>query len=150
MKAAFAATLLAAVVNAQATTTKNDCLMGEGGEMTSTCTSLFYKLCRKFNIEQQNTCNIYTGTNTSLEWLTSDITVQYWEYEQLTDGCTLKDPAPKQYTSETQIFLGVGICNYKFQISNNSAEIAREITVLTDNAATLASTALATMAYLLF
>ena len=85
-----------------------------------------------------------------MEWLTSEVKVLHWEYEQLEEGCAQRDPAPEENQTDFEVVMGAGTCAIKYQIINES-DIEREITVLTNNAVTLASTAvLAAAATLLF
>eukprot|EP00351_Strombidinopsis_sp_SopsisLIS2011_P004774 CAMPEP_0116870236 /NCGR_PEP_ID=MMETSP0463-20121206/99_1 /TAXON_ID=181622 /ORGANISM="Strombidinopsis sp, Strain SopsisLIS2011" /LENGTH=49 /DNA_ID=CAMNT_0004506481 /DNA_START=192 /DNA_END=341 /DNA_ORIENTATION=+ len=49
-----------------------------------------------------------------MEWLTSSVTVLYWEYEQLEDGCAMKDPAPTEIITEQEVVMGAGICAIKY------------------------------------
>uniref|UniRef100_A0A7S3SZF8 Uncharacterized protein n=1 Tax=Strombidinopsis acuminata TaxID=141414 RepID=A0A7S3SZF8_9SPIT len=126
-------------------------MANEGATMTDTCTNLYYKLCRHWTMEPENTCNLFTySPASSMEWLTSEVKVLFWEYEQLEDGCAQKDPAPQELLTGVEVRMSAGICAIKYQIINES-EIAREISVMTNSAATLASTAvLAAAAALLF
>ena len=76
----------------------------------------------------------------TMEWLTSTVTVLYWEYEQLEDGCAMKDPAPVEINTETEVIMKAGICAIKYQVINTS-DIVREITVLSNNAIVMGTSA---------
>ena len=76
----FAATLavLFASANGIATTT-NDCLNEEGAVLASSCRSLWYRSCEHYVVNRDDTCNIETYGDASLNWFSSDLEVQMWQ-----------------------------------------------------------------------
>ncbi len=68
-----------AVVEAQRTTT-NNCLLEEGAIEVEECSDLFYKICNKYKVDADDTCNIVTYGNASIEWFANDVSVIYWPY----------------------------------------------------------------------
>lgn len=73
------ATLAFAIAHAQQTT-DNDCFEEEGATYQEGCRDLFYKMCDKFFINIDDSCNVITYGNAAVSWFSKDITVKYWEY----------------------------------------------------------------------
>lgn len=72
---------LAATASAQQTT-DNNCFEDEGAVYQEGCSDLFYKMCDKFMINIEDSCNVETFGNAKIDWFSKDITVKYWEYTE--------------------------------------------------------------------
>ncbi len=70
-----------ALVQAQQTT-DNDCFEEEGASYVEGCRDLFYKMCDKFTINVDNSCNVVTYGNAAVSWFSKDITVKYWDFTE--------------------------------------------------------------------
>lgn len=79
MKISFAigCFLFGTLANAQRVT-ENDCFEEEDAEFISSCNSLFFGLCDKFNITPTGTCNVITFGNAQIEWFSQDLSANYW------------------------------------------------------------------------
>ena len=72
---------LAAVASAQTVReTFQECYAGQGGYQIKDCRDIFYYSCAEYEVYADERCNIYTFSDSRLQWTTSDLSVFYWEY----------------------------------------------------------------------
>lgn len=82
-KMKFIAALAALATFAQAQrVTDNDCFAEEGAVYEEDCNNLFYKLCNKFKIDMDDSCNVITYGDAAVEWYSGSIDVKYWGYSE--------------------------------------------------------------------
>jgi len=79
------------LIEASVKDTVNDCLfldntnegamrkLNEDGT-PSTCWGMYFNLCDSLYVQPTKSCQIMTYGNSSLEWLSSTISVNYWPY----------------------------------------------------------------------
>ena len=79
----FIAALASLAIFAEAQrVTENDCFADEGAVWQTDCKNLFYKICDKFQITNESSCNVITFGDAAIEWFSRDISVKYWDYSE--------------------------------------------------------------------
>ncbi len=170
----FASVLVGLFVSANGfATTTNDCFNEEGATLGSSCTSLWYSSCRHLTVHKDDTCNVETHGDASMNWYSSDIQVSYWTLtwqdapENLSqDGsvpenqwslmesnqaCLPESISSEEFVSGTKLLARGASCGFKFQIINLSSTGDFDLTVLTSGSQALfASLTLAATAFALF
>ena len=162
MKASFLIALAAATVNAESiSTTSQECWKGEGGLYFEPCNDVYFFTCDVYHILPGESCNVFTFSDSRMEWFSQRVSAVYWTYMESTEakgeedprdpfsvGCEILTPQPTPYSSATKINYQGGICGFKFQVSNSDANTDYEFTVLRDGASTLLASAAAALAVL--
>jgi hypothetical protein len=148
MKSAFAIASVLATVNAQTiVTTSNECWKGQGGDFTGNCDSVYYHTCDNYEIRDK--CNVFTFSDSRLEWKGAAISVHYWSYylssgsDQDTeinsghfDGgvCYPLDSVPTAYENGIVMNHTGGMCGFKYLVTNSDPNgFAQFIKVMKDN-----------------
>ena len=157
MKAAFSLAVSAACVSAQTIfTTNNECWKGEGGRYVGSCRDVFYLTCDEYEVAANTACNVFTFSDSRVEWNTSQISVVYWAYNQnqpwdkslgKTSGddfggsgrCYGVEDVPQSYDKGEPLNYTEGMCGFKYQITNANEDWPNDFTVMKDGAASLLS-----------
>ena len=114
-----------------------------------------------------SSCNVFTFSDSRLEWKSSNVSVHYWSYylsqtaamdsiitaDQYEDGtCYAIDDVPKAYENGIVMNYTDGMCGFKYLVANNNPDgYQAYFKVMKDNAQTLlAGAAVALTAILSF
>ena len=167
MKAAILA-LAAAYANAQSTvvTTQNECWNTQGGYYAGNCRDVYYLTCDEYVLFGGSSCNVFTFSDSRIEWTTSQIQGAIWEYyltanadpdiemsgDLFDDGtCYAISDVAEDYPNGEIKNWTTGMCGFKYQVTNLDADYENKFTVLKDGAsALLAGSAMALAAALAF
>ena len=169
MKAAFSLAVAAATASANTIfTTNNECWKGEGGQYTGSCRDVFYLTCDTYEVAADAACNVFTFSDSRIEWNTSQITVVTWSYNRhnnwdkslgkvsgddfVSGGrCYQVEDVPEPYDKGQPMNHTSGMCGFKWQVTNGNADYPNDFKVMKDGAASLlagaAALLVATMAF---
>ena len=155
MKAAFTLALAAATASAQTIfTTNQECWKGEGGEYTGSCRDVFYLTCDEYKVYAGTACNVFTFSDSRVDWNTSQISVVYWSWNRRNNWdkslgkvsgddfsssgrCYKVEDVPEPYEKGQPLNWTSGMCGFKYQITNDNEDYSNNFKVMKDGAANL-------------
>ena len=85
MKFQIALAMAVGTVSA-ASTTNNECWLGEGADYVGKCRDLFYPYCDEYLIWEDDSCNAYTFSISEVQWYSGSLTATYWKYVECNPG----------------------------------------------------------------
>ena len=131
------------------------------------CNDVYFFTCDVYEIRADDTCNVFTFSDSRITWFSAETSVHWWSYylssaEEQTEAmtadsfsngdCYAVKPEGDSYENGLVVNYTGGMCGFKYQVKNsNQSGFASSFKVMKDNATTLlAGSAMALAAVLSF
>lgn len=84
-------------------TTSNDCFNEEGASKKEDCSSLFYNMCESYVMEADSSCNVFTYSDSQIDWFSSEIYVVNWYFIEKNEAAEAEKAAETAEGFEEEI-----------------------------------------------
>lgn len=115
---------------------------------------MFYLTCDEYEVAANTSCNVFTFSDSRIQWNTSQISVVYWAWNKkspfekslgkvsggdFSSGgrCYKVEETPQTYDKGQPLNYTDGMCGFKYQVTNANESYPNDFSVMKDGASTL-------------